>query len=471
MTSTFAEFSWSHVSCNSKQSYLVKQSSETGMLHQLLQIHRYQQSHYPSTHDPAQGSHTSPSQPAQRRTPLKAILGLSTPIAKLKPPVLWLSSRLWHHTSICAELTGAECPSFLSGCALGNKYQTKGTLRKKQLSPCLLLTCLPPVPNLHCLLHLTAGQAIHALSTTVARMFLCIPSPFLPPGDFTTGPRTIFRQGLAHYCRNLLSKDSRGPTQHIPAGSTSCASHCCWVWHTGRHCTLLLGRASWGFLLVSDHTKHMLTAEKHRKPLKIGRKTCFQAGKHFWKTVKAPPVLHQNERKAFQSCVCLFSGTGYAAFHSPGWCKDPQQPGGESPGLTGPLLPSLTASTITCTKPVSSCSFTKDFTWNTSSNKTTAAAGKFFSLTDQHPKVVPSDKPWAAPGRGCAWRSQEVISPQHWGKPRDECRQLRPVPPYKAGPIPGALCTLGHTAQKTALVRQRRVWFGWRQLSLGSSVF
>lgn len=76
--------------------------SETGTPCLLLQIHRYQQRHYSGTRDPAQGSHTSssPSQPVQRRIPLRAILGLSIPMAKLKPPVLWLGSRLWHCASI-----------------------------------------------------------------------------------------------------------------------------------------------------------------------------------------------------------------------------------------------------------------------------------------------------------------------------------------------------------------------------------
>lgn len=129
------------------------------------------------------------------------------------------------------------------------------------------------------------------------------------------------------------------------------------------------------FLLVPGHTRCVLTAEKHRNPWRFVGKP-FQAGKHFWKTVNAPPAPHQHERKAFQSCMRLLSGIGSAAFRSPGWCKDPQQPGGESPGLIAPLLPPLTTSTITCSKPVSSCSFTKNFTWNTSSNKTTAAACK-----------------------------------------------------------------------------------------------
>lgn len=112
------------------------------------------------------------------------------------------------------------------------QIQTKGILRKKQLFPCLLLTCLPPAPSLHCLLHLAAGQAIHSLPTTVARVLLSIPSPFLSPGDFATGPSTLLRQEVAHYCRNLLRKDSRGPTQHTTMGSSSS------VHHTAAECSI-----------------------------------------------------------------------------------------------------------------------------------------------------------------------------------------------------------------------------------------
>lgn len=95
---------------------------------------RYQQRHYSGTRDPAKGSHTSssPSHPVQRTIPLRAISGLSTPMGKVKPPVLWLGSRLWHCAPIRAELTGAQCLPFLSGCAHSNKYQTEGTLRLKK---------------------------------------------------------------------------------------------------------------------------------------------------------------------------------------------------------------------------------------------------------------------------------------------------------------------------------------------------
>lgn len=93
----------------------------------------------------------------------------------------------------------------------------------------------------------------------------------------------------------------------------------------------------------------------------------------------------------------------------------------------------------------------KHFTWNTSSNKTTAATGRTFSLTNQHPKVVPSDKSWAAPGkRLCleATRSKLTIAL------RNACSgaQAAPaVPLQKAGLIPGTLCTFGQTALQTAL--------------------
>lgn len=75
--------------------------------------------------------------------------------------------------------------------------------------------------NLHSFLHLTAGQAIRPLPTTAARVLLSIPPPFLSPGDIASGPSTLLQQGAAHFHRNLLSKHSKGPNQHITAGSSS----------------------------------------------------------------------------------------------------------------------------------------------------------------------------------------------------------------------------------------------------------
>lgn len=75
------------------------------------------------------------------------------------------------------------------------------------------------------LLHLAAEQAIHPFPTTVVRELLNIPSPFLSPGDFPTGSSTLLQQEVAHFCRNLLSKDSRGPTQHTTMGSSSSLHH------------------------------------------------------------------------------------------------------------------------------------------------------------------------------------------------------------------------------------------------------
>lgn len=97
--------------------------------------------------------------------------------------------------------------------------------------------------------------------------------------------------------------------------------------------------------------------------------------------------------------MCLFSGKGLTAFHSPRWCNDLQHLGGGSPRFISPLCPSFAASTTTHTKPVSSCRFTRNFTWNTFSHKTTGAAGELFSLTNQHPKVVSLDKSQEVPGK------------------------------------------------------------------------
>lgn len=75
--------------------------------------------------------HLFPSHSAcPRETAHRTGLGLSTPMGKLKPPLLQLGSRLWCRASNRAEPAGAGCLFLLPGLHAATDCGTKGTLRK-----------------------------------------------------------------------------------------------------------------------------------------------------------------------------------------------------------------------------------------------------------------------------------------------------------------------------------------------------